>query len=183
MGNMNLQTSYGSTPAIGVAGQLEGSIDPDIIPLKNVEASASIPFGSAVAFKTASPVTDLDALLPAGSTDKLAGIVVYGNTYARQWTDSDGVKHGDLDSTGLVPGVIMNVLRAGKILVPCVTGCAPADRLYVCYAAGGATYTVQGTLGNAAEASHTIDATTQGQWLSTAAANGLAWLQVDFLNK
>lgn len=182
MGNMNLQTTYSSAPAIGYAGMLEGELDQDIIAMKNVEATASIPFGSAVAFKTSSPSSDLDALLPAGSTDKIAGIVAHSHAYARQWTDSDGVKHGDLDSTGLVPGTFLNVLRAGKILVPCVTGCAPADRLYVCYAAGS-TYTVVGTMGNAAEASHTIDCTTQGQWLTTAAANGLAWLQVNFLNK
>ena len=179
---MSLQTTYLTVPAIGYEGTLQGDADADIITLKNVEASASMPFGRAVAWKTSSPASDKDALLPASTSDKIAGIIVKSNAYERTWTDQDGTVHGSLDSTGIVTGELINVLRDGKIIVKCMTGCAPADRLFVCSTAA-TTYTAVGQLGNADESSNTVDCTKQGQWLTTAAAGGLAWLDVDFTNK
>lgn len=173
-----VQTSYSSAPAIGYAGLLEGNIDQDVITLKNVEVSASMPIGSGICWKTSSPASDIDALLPAAQADLVAGIVAHSNTYAPAWTDAAGVVHGDLASGGLVTGTIMNVLRTGKILVVAGTAVAPGDRLYVRRAGG-----TLGALENAADSTNMIDCTKQGQWLTTAALGGLAWLQVDFTNK
>ncbi len=177
---MGFQTSVSNAPAIGYSGQLVGD-DQDIITMKNVEVSASMPFGIAVAFKRSSPVSDMDALLP-GSETVIAGIVIKTNAYERTWTDADGVVHGQLDNTGLVTGTLMNILRAGRILVTCPTGCVPGDRLYVRKDIGeaGEAY---GTCENASDESDMVDCTEQGVWESTALAGGLAILNVNFIAK
>ncbi len=187
MSSMSLQTTYNSAPAIGYAGMLEGDLDQDIVTMKNAEATASMPFGTAVVFKTASPGTDLDAIVPTASYVLVAGIITHSHEYARQWTDSDGNKHGDLDSVGLVPGAFLNVLRRGKILVFTQQATVPSQRLFVSTATGaGNAYTAAGQLGNADDTTgggSTTDCTKQGQWLTTAAAGALAWLDVDFTAK
>ncbi len=177
---MGFQTSVLDLPAIGYSGQLVGD-DHDIIMGKNLEVSASMPFGIAVCFKTSSPVTDYDAVLP-GSPTVVMGIVVKSGAYERTWTDADGVIHGDLDSVGLIPKALLNILRKGKILVACPTGCVPGDRLYVRKDAGEASEAL-GTCENASDESDMIDCTEQAVWLTTAAAGGLAVLDVDFTNK
>lgn len=174
--SMSLQSTYSSAPPIAYAGQLEGT-GYDIITMKNAD-TVSMPFGSGLAFKTSSPTSDLDTILPASSGALICGILAHDH-YARTWTDSNGVVHGELDGTGLVAGTILNVLRRGKIAVVCQTGCVPSDRLFVAYGTA-TTYTGKGQLGNITETSNAIDATKQGQWLTTATAGGFAWLDVDF---
>lgn len=176
----SLQSSYSETPAVAFQGQLvrKGRI----LPGKNAEASASMPFGTAVAFKPSGATSDFDVTLPANSNDQIKGLTLRTDSYAPAWT-ADGGTFGELDSTGIKTGVFMDLLHEGIAWVPCVTGCAPGDRLFVCYATAGSTYTVLGTMGNAAESSHTIDCTKQGEWLTTAAANGLAMLEVNFAAK
>lgn len=187
MGNTIFQNTYPVDPPIGFNGQIVGPIEQcDIFTLKNVEVSASIAFGRAVVFKTASPASNLDALLPAAQADLVAGIVFHQHGYmpAFQTTDIDGnvVVNGEMDAVGLVPGTLMGVLRKGKILVVCEDGCAVGDRLFV-RAISGAPPEFLGGLNNAADASDMIDCTKQAQWLTSATAGGLAILSVDFLNK
>ena len=180
---MGFQTSVTEFPPIGYAGTLDARSRHDAITLKSVESSASMPFGVAVCFKTSAPLTDLDALLPAATTDKVAGILKFSHAYARAWTDDAGTTFGDLDGTGLRPGALLSVVRNGRILVKCGSGCKPGDRLFIRALGSGADGGTKGNLENAADSSNMIDATTQGQWLTTAVAGGLAWLEVDFLNK
>lgn len=184
--SMSLQTDYPTVTPSGYSGQLIGATeDHAIMSAKNAEVSASIGFGRGVAWKISSPATDLDVLFPAAQTDLVAGINIYLNEYARAFTTTDitgaSVTVGDLDGTGLRPGVVMAILRRGWILVTCDSGCAVGDRLFVrsTAAAGGAV----GGLGNAADSTNMIDCTKQGQWLSSAAAGALAKLSVDFVNK
>src|SRR4051812_39943983 len=98
---MGAQTSYSSAPPIGYAGTLDPNYPFATLTMKNVEASASMPFGRAVVFKTSSPASDFDALLPAATTDKVAGIILLEDTYSRTYTDADGNTVGHLDGTGL----------------------------------------------------------------------------------
>lgn len=178
--SMALQTDFSQNPVAGYAGTLDSG--PSVKwTAKNAESSASIPFGMPVAFKPSGATSDQDVTIPANSTDNLMGILFRSDAYSMAWTDKFGT-HGALDATGVVAGQLMDIARSGRILVTCTTGCVPGDRLYVSYSAGS-TYSAAGQLGNAAEASHTIDATTKGEWKSTAAAGGLAWLEFDFLNK
>lgn len=178
---MALQTTYLSVQPIAYAGQLEGEHH-DIITLKNADA-VSIPFGTAVSFKTSSPATDKDAILPAPSTGlTVAGIVVHSHAYARTWTDQSGTVHGDLDGTGLVVGTLLNVLRKGKIAVISVQGNVVSDRLWVSTSTTNVSFTQPGQLGNATD-TNALDCTRQGEWLSSATAGGFAWLEVDFVNR
>lgn len=174
-----LQTTYDLAPAIGMEGSLKANVPHVIIPGKNAEASTSIPFGKAVCWDLSAPVTDLDMLLPAAETDKVTGIVVHSDRYARTWTSADGTVNGELDSTGLRTGTVFDVLRKGVILAKCRLATAVGDRLWVrCTATPG----LPGDLENADDTTETIDCTKQGQYLSSCAANGFAWLEVDFLN-
>jgi hypothetical protein len=177
MASLNVQTSYATAPSQGYAGTL-ASGDHDVITMKNVEASASIPFGKAVIFK-AGGSTDMDALLPSVETDKVAGIVIRSHAYEKSWTDNDGNTYGGLDATGVRTGQLLNVLRRGRILVTAATAVVPGSRLWVRAVAGvGETL---GALEDADDSTDMIDCTKQGVWMSTADVGGLAWLEVDFI--
>lgn len=176
-----LQTTYDATPAIAYAGMLQGG-DNDVRSGKNAEASANMPFGIAVVRKTSGATSDIDMLLPSATTQKPAGIVVHSHTHPLFWQDATG-SHGELAATGLVPGTIFNLLREGLISVPVATGCAPGQRLWVRCIANGAISTQLGSCENANDGSNMIDATQQGEFVSTAAAGGFGWLDCDFLNK
>lgn len=166
------QTSYSQRMAIGISGmQAEGHVNL-IDTCRNSEASAEIPFGYAVCWEPSSD-DDQDVLLPALESDLVRGIVVHSHSYA---------KPSQLGDTGLKAGQLMNVMTKGRILVVAEDGCAPGDRLWVRCTTGGAGEIIGG-LTNADEGTETIDCTAQGQWLTTAAAGGLAWLEVNFNNK
>lgn len=177
------QTTYNAAPAIGYAGMRQGLANDDVITLKNVEVSAGMPFGIAVVWKTSGTTSDIDALLPATTADLVAGIVAHSHTHMPAWTDSAGVVHGELAATGLVPGTLMNIVRVGKIMVSVATGCKPSDRLWVRCISNGAISTQLGSCENANDGSNMIDATKQAQFITTAAANGLAWLDCNFIAK
>lgn len=176
-----LQTTYNLAPAIGMEGSLAENVPHVIIPGKNVEASASIPFGRAVCFDLSAPASDYSMLLPAAETDTVAGIVLHKDRYARTWTSADGTVNGELDSTGLVTGTLMDVLRKGRVLVKCRLATAVGDRLWVRAVAGAGEWL--GACEQADDSTDTIDCTKQGVFLSSCSALGLAWLEVDFTNK
>lgn len=174
---MPVQTSVSVAPAIAFAGQLADDAENDAITLLNAD-SVSMPFGSIVAFKTAAPVSDKDAVLTASAAAKLAGIIIHRHNYAKAFT-MNGVSVGELDDTGLLVGITFSCLRSGRIFVICEDGCNPGDPLFVRYAGG--------TLG----AARSTDAggltctnlTNVGTWLTKATAGGIAKLEVDFRNK
>lgn len=177
-----VQTSYTVAPAHAFAGMLADDTENDIQTFKNAESATSMPFGICVAFKTSSPGSDRDAILPNGGTAKLAGIVVHDHGYERQFALADGTNVGELDSTGLVAGTVMSVLWRGCVWVKVQQAVVPGDRLFVCHTAA-TTFSAKGQIGNADESSNTIDATAIGRFISSAAAGGLAKLQVDFSQK
>lgn len=176
-----VQTTYTTAPAAAFAGMLADDSRNDTQTMRNAEASASMPFGICVAFKTSSPASDRDAILP-GAGAKLAGIVVHEHDYERTFTLPDGTVAGELDSTGLTVGTVMTVLWRGTIWVQVRQAVVPGDRLFVCTTAA-TTYSAKGQIGNADESSNTIDATNIGRFTSAANALGFAKLQVDFSQK
>lgn len=182
MSVMQLQTAYTQNPANYLVGQVSRALPEGINTLKNAGASlASIPIGSPIVWKPSGRTSDKDVALPANSTDVFTGIVIHSDDYQRAWTDDSGT-HGELDSTGIVANALMNVLREGEIAVTCITGCVPGDRLFISYAVGG-PYTALGQLGNATQASTTIDCTTKGEWRTTAVAGAIAILKLTAQNK
>jgi hypothetical protein len=179
---MSVQSTVTSAPAAAFAGMLCDDTENDFMTLRNAEASASMPFGNAVAFKTSSPASDKDAIRPASGSQKLAGILVHGHDYQRTYTLADGTTAGELDSVGVVAGAEISVLWRGTVWVKVQQAVVVGDRLFVCHTANS-TYTLAGQIGNADESSNTIDATAIGRFTSSAAAGGFAKLQVDFSQK
>ena len=170
---MGAQTTWSFNNTLGFAGMVDPTSQPEYLSMINAEASASIPIGRGVAFKTSSPDTDLDAILPAAETAKFAGVVAHRMEYSRAYT-TDGATFGDLDSTGIRAGKMMMVCTKGRILVKCDSGCAPGDGLWVRGVAGAGE--ALGALENADDSTDMVDATARGTWLTSAAADGLAWL-------
>lgn len=160
------QTAYTTLRTIGFEGQLADSSPNDVAAMRNDEASASMPFGYAVKFDSASDETSAKILTAISET--VAGIVLKHDSYADT----------QLDSTGVVFGNAINVVRKGRVLVKCEDGCNVGDRLYIRAVAGGGE--TAGALRASADASDCIDSTHQGVWRTSAAAGGLAWLEVDF---
>ena len=167
---MPVQTTYLDNPPLPYEGML-GDGDHDIIAAVNEEASAEIAFGRAVKFGTA----DNGALLPTAETSVIKGITVHSHAYSNS-------PNGSLGSTGMKSGAMMNLLRKGRIWVKCEDGCADGDRLWV-RAVAGAAPEYLGGLNNADDSTDMVDCTAQGVWLTTAAAEGMALLEVDFTNK
>jgi hypothetical protein len=177
---MPAQTTYSDSQPIGYTGSLDYKYPNASLTLKNVEASAAIDFGKGVKFKTAAPVSDLDALLPAAQADAVVGLVVRSDTYSRAWTDEAGNAIGQLSASGLVPGTLMQVARKGRMLVVAATAVKPGDPLHVRCVAGSGKF--PGDLENVADGINTVNCSTQGRWVSTASIGGLAWLEFDFTN-
>ncbi len=170
------QTSYTQNMALGFEGML-GDHDPDgIRTCKNSESSAEIAFGRAVKLGTLTGVTGQDplpVLLPAAESDAVFGIVIHSHAHA---------KPSQVGDTGLKVGEVFDVLVEGSILVVCEDGCSAGDRLWV-RAVGSTPPEYLGGLNNADDSTDMIDCTKQGQWMTGAAAGGLAWLKVNFTAK
>lgn len=169
---MPIQTTYPTEPAAARAGMLacrrnEAEIDSCF----NAEASASIAFGRAVEYASASD--EKAVKLPNAETDLIKGIVVLSHCYEQE---SHG---GDIDADGVIPGGNLNILRKGTIWVVCEDGCTPGQRLWVRAVAGGDPEFLGG-LNSADDSTDMVDCTTKGEWVTAAAAGGLAKLRVDF---
>jgi hypothetical protein len=179
---MSVQSTYTVAPQAAFAGMLADDTDNDLQTMVNADA-VSMPFGIVTSFKTSSPATDRDAILPVASTGtKLAGIIVHSHDYERTFTLPDGTVAGELDAVGLTVGAEFAILVRGTVWVKVQQAVVPGDRMFVCIAAN-TVYTGKGQLGNADESSNTIDATNIGRFISSAKAGGLAKLQVDFSQK
>lgn len=176
--SMTLQSSYTLVPGTFLLGTVDAAYGLLIVGAKNANASASIPIGSPVAYKPSGATSDIDATTPANASDKIMGITIRSDSQGRAWTDENGT-HGELDSVGVLVGVIVPVLRRGRVFVTCTTGCLPSQPLFVSVQVAGA-YTAAGQMGNVT-ATNAIDLTAKGEWRTTAAALGGAWLDVNFV--
>lgn len=170
------QTSYSQYQGGPFSGMLADNSGHEVETGINMEASASIPFGRFVAWKTGAP-DDKGAKLPAASTDILKGVVMHAHHYAPVWTDRDSVVHGELDGTGLVPGATLEVLRRGRIYMESETAFAYGDPVFVRYSANGGN-TKLGIALNAADAGHTIDLTSKCRYVSSGLAGAVACIEI-----
>lgn len=174
---MAIQTTYTTGPAIGFAGMKADNQPIRPVTAVNAEASASMPFGAIIAYKTSSPASVDDAILPAAQTAKLMGVVMFANNFERTFTALDGTTAGELDTVGLRPGTLFDAASSGTFFMTCEDGCNPGDKLFV-RSSGG-------TLGAAratdAGSGTCINANNCGKWLSVAAAGGVAVLEFNFL--
>lgn len=182
---MSLQTDFSINPPVAYDGQVIGPIELyDIIPVKNAD-TVSIPLGAFVVFKTSSPTSDFDVVLPTTANDLVAGIIIHLKSYMPAFSikDLNGATQtaGQLDANGLVPGTMMALLRRGKVAVKSTAAAAVAvaDRLHV-GAVTNTTVTLPGKARNSADSTNTIDCSKQGQFLSSGATGTYLELTVDF---
>lgn len=180
---MSLQTTYRTTPKIATIGGLADSSSDGVSVFTgfSTEASAMIPFGNAVEFD---PLTGQGydgflegahgVKLPNATTDKICGILIHDPN------SSDITNDGTLD--GMEPKAVLNILRRGRIWVKPETSSSVAvgARLYVRAVTAGEEY--KGALRGAADSTDCIDCTNQGVWLTAPDADGMALLEVDFVN-
>ena len=168
---MSVQTTYSQDMTIGVSGQLADSGANDCFAGYNAESSAAIDFGLGVKFEdTSDPVDGMK--LPASESDAIQGITVRSHAYSEAMLDSDGKP---------IVGSPLTMLRKGRVLVQCDSGCAKGDRLWVRAVATGSERL--GAPENADDGTDTVDCTKQGVWITPAAAGALAVLEVDFTNE
>ena len=166
---MAVQTSYPVTMTAAIEGALCDDAPHDVFPAYSEEASAEIPFGTAVKRGTNAN----GALQPTAETDLILGIVLHDNSYTR------GTSTSQLGTTGLRPGVAMNVLRKGRIWVrPAGAVVAGVSRLWVRAVAGGGERL--GSIEDADDSTDTVDCTAMGTFLDTVSAGELCRLEVDF---
>jgi len=166
---MAVQSTFTVLRPAGLPATLSGTGSHSIEPMRNDEASAEVPFG--VAVKHASATDERSAkLLTAITGEKVAGIVLYTQTYDTTQLGADGVK----------PTYELNVVRQGRMRVVCEDGCSVGDSLYIRAVVAGAE--LRGALLAAADGSDTIDASANGTWRSSAAAGAEAILEFDFTN-
>ena len=163
---MSKQTSYADAYTKNFSGQhlmQPGDVVESYI---SEESSAEIPFGVAVAEGT-DPTTQ--CLLPSSENDNILGIVIHAHSYA---------KPDQLGDDGIKPGQWVLVLRRGKCVVQCDSGCTAFDRLWVRAVADPGERL--GAPEDADDSTDTVDCTGQGQWRTTAVADALATLEVNF---
>lgn len=179
---MSVQTTYSDAPSAAYSGLLIGA-DHEIVPMVNAEASAEMPFGAGICRKTSSPATDQDAILPAAEGDMVWGILVHSNIYDRTYTLADGTTAGELGTTGVKPGAMLNILRRGLVWVYCRKAIEVGDRLWIrAVASGGSPAEFLGAPEPDDDSTDMIDCTGQGVFESSCGAGGFAKLRVDFTN-
>jgi len=163
------QLTYDKLRPIGYDGQL-ATTEPHITFAMRNDDAGNMPFGRAVIHDSVSDETAASKLT-AITGETVAGIVLKQESYADTQIAADGV----------LPGNHLNVLVRGRVLVVCEDGCNVKDRLHIRAVLAGVEES--GALLAAQDGTDTIDATSQGVWLTSAAAGGLAWLEVDFTRK
>lgn len=174
-----MQTAVTSAPLIGVPGQLstlQSVSDSVVRSATSEEASTSIPFGRLVVRGTA---TD-GVKLPAAQEDKIAGVVVFAQNYAK----SDGDHVGQLDANGLTPGTTFDLLRTGSIFVLATDTCAPGDAvLYQAETTGGdAAVHPLGSFCKTPESGKTVDISAFAEWLSGGDVGDIVEIFIDVSN-
>lgn len=169
------QTSYTELQSAAIAGMKGDQAHNHVVDSKISKASsASIPMGAWVVADGSAGVD-----LPAATSDLPAGVVLHSMNYAPAWTDVNGT-HGELDSVGLVPGAMLNVMKKGRVWVVSETNWSYGDNVFVRAIAAGAEKF--GATRNAADASDCIDMTGKARYISAdGLAGALALIEIDLI--
>lgn len=186
---MSQTTISAGGQAVGIAGQIADSCDPNIVSGFNKEVTAQIPMGFGV--RVASGIFGDAYVLPTGFSTvggDVAGISVFSYNHQRVGNPGgDGVFAGDMGGSGLLPNAGLQVMREGRAYVPVQDTVRPGDRAY-CVGIATGTLTQGLWAGSGYGASYHIDCTRQGVFRSGTftAPDGttkIAILEADFINK
>lgn len=161
MAGFPVQSTYAAALAVAIEGAIADNSFRDYFSGINADA-VELPFGSWLAF--GGSVGDQGLILPAASTAKIVGVHLHNFVFAQT---------RQLGTTGVKVGNQITALTTGHIWVISETVAAPGDPVFIRYAAG-AGGTRLGATRNAAVSSETIDYTARAKYITTAAAAGLA---------
>jgi hypothetical protein len=152
------QTSIPSAfTGISTPGVLADSGDIDAISCTNAEASASMPFGIAVAKGTA----DDDAILPAVTNFIPQGIAIYHAAFEQS------VQAATPATAGILPKAGLSALRRGRVVVEVEEAVVKNDPVFVRFASG-AGGTQKGAIRKSADTSTASD---QSSWARFASSS------------
>lgn len=151
-----------------IAGSLYDLADNVVSSFISEEASAEIPFGVMVARGTADNGALKLHTSSAAMDGILAGVVLHSNAYN---------KTNELGTTGLKPGIIMNVLRKGRVWVQVEEAVTPASVVKVRAVASGGE--VAGAFRDTADSTDCVDISRMARYLTSAGAGELAVLELD----
>lgn len=169
---MSLPQTSVANPAIAVDGMLADDGPKNILSKINGEASAEIPFGKMVARGSA----DDEVLKLAATSDKLVGVVVFGQAYAK----TAGGATLELGTTGLTPNTLMDVLSEGRMYVFPEEAVTPTSAVRVRAVAAGAE--VAGAFRATADSTDCIDISKFARWLTTGSSTVPAVVEIDMRN-
>lgn len=162
------QTSVAAR-AIAFAGMLAENYPAQCDSRVNEEASAEIPFGTMVIRGTDEDEQALQCHTSAATVEQLfAGIVVWSDNYA---------KDTELGSTGLKPGVMLNLLQKGRIYVLPEDTVDPGDPVRVRAVVAGAE--VKGAFRTAADSTDCVDISAFARWVRGGSSTVPAVLEID----
>lgn len=164
------QTSYGLAMAVGYPGMLADAGENDVL---SGAATGNIPFGCAVIKGTADD--QVSPIAVTGDIAKIKGVALETKAI---------VNKPSLTYPSYSQYEAVNVLHKGRCWVLVEEAVVPGDAVFVRYAAGGG-YQGPGGFGKTAgtsERTQLSDGTngSKAKYLTTAAAGGLAVLEVNF---
>lgn len=151
------------------AGTIADGAPTKVDSFQNAESTTSIPFGALVVAGSG----ERDALLVT-STGKPLGIAAHSHAYAKAHGDFPG----DLDATGLLPGVEMNVLSEGEIWVTVCETVAAGDAVRVMHTAD--TDKPRGTFCKSADSGKSA-VLSQAKFMTGGSQGGVARLWINAL--
>lgn len=156
------QTSIPSAfTVVTTPGVLADTGDVDVMSLINAEASASMPFGIAVAKGTG----DNEGILPAASNFVPMGVAVHDMT-----TESSALPASPTGA-GILPKGSISALKRGRVVVETEVAVTPASTPFVRYASG-AGGTQLGAFRNSADTATAADASSWCRFITTSQAVG-----------
>lgn len=166
---MAAQTTYGFYQSVPYAGALyDLESDQQIRSYANQEATASMPFGIAVA----QGANDDGCILMVDTNSKVLGITIHTHAVDPHQVATTPAK------AGLSPKGTCGVLRQGRLWAIAEAIVAPQDDVFARYTASTAPKDQLGGLGPSADSS-SAKQIAQAKWLTTAAAAGLAVVDIN----
>lgn len=166
-----MQTSYSRYMDRAFAGMLADSGLNDVLSYFNAEASASLPFGIAVAKHAAAD--DAAGLLADGAT----AAAVIGITVHHHVTEQQLLQGVTPEDAGIPPKSPMPVLKRGRINVKVEEAVTPASPVYVRHTAGVGEQ--KGAFRASADGGDAVQLTTGFRFLTSAGAGEMAVLEVN----
>lgn len=161
------QLSYSTYQAAAFAGMLADNGDNDILSYVNEEASANLPFGTAVAKGTA----DNGFLAMVNGSSVIVGVLAHTHQV------DPGQVAASPTGAGVPPKYLGAVLKRGRIMVQVEEAVTPASPVFVRHTAG-AGGTQKGAFRASADTATAV-AWTAARFLTSAGANGFAVLETN----